>query len=249
MLAQERFAIILNMLEQSGSVTVHSLMKELNTSESTIRRDLNTLDAAGKLSKVFGGAVLRATTYSTREDDVFSRKEMNREEKSKIAKYAASLIAAEDFVYLDAGTTTELMIDFILSKSATFVTNAVSHAKKLAYMGCKVYILGGEFKAATEAIVGDEAMESLTKYHFTKGFWGANGVSVQNGFSTPDVKEAMIKKKSMENCQERYILCDSSKFSKTSCVTFAPFERATVLTSRLKQETYRKYKNIVEVNE
>ena len=232
MLTEERFSRIMSLLKQHGSVTVQQLMKALDASESTIRRDLNALAGAGQLMKVHGGAVLKGTTYSATDDDVLSRKGLNREDKLRIARYAASLIAPEDFVYLDAGTTTELMIDYIQSKTATFVTNAVTHAKKLSEIGCSVYILGGEFKAATEAIVGDEAVSSLEKYNFTKGFWGTNGVSVTKGFSTPDVKEAMIKKKSMENCMDCYVLCDSSKFSKLSCVSFAPFESATVLTGR-----------------
>ena len=202
MLTEERFSRIMSLLKQHGSVTVQQLMKALDASESTIRRDLNALAGAGQLMKVHGGAVLKGTTYSATDDDVLSRKGLNREDKLRIARYAASLIAPEDFVYLDAGTTTELMIDYIQSKTATFVTNAVTHAKKLSEIGCSVYILGGEFKAATEAIVGDEAVSSLEKYNFTKGFWGTNGVSVTKGFSTPDVKEAMIKKKSMENCMD-----------------------------------------------
>lgn len=92
------------------------------------------------------------------------------------------------------------------NRQAVFVTNAIGHAKKLAEHGCKVYILGGEFKAVTEAIVGEEAVFTLDKYNFTKGFWGANGVSLQRGFSTPELKEAMVKRKSMENCRDCYIL-------------------------------------------
>ena len=45
MLTEERFAKILSILESMGSVTVQQLMTELNASESTIRRDLNALDA------------------------------------------------------------------------------------------------------------------------------------------------------------------------------------------------------------
>lgn len=247
MLTEERFVRIMSLLRQHGSVTVQELMKALDASESTIRRDLNALAGAGQLMKVHGGAVLQGTAYSAKDDDVLSRKAMHREDKLKIARYAASLITPEDFVYLDAGTTTELMIDYIQSKTATFVTNAVTHAKKLSEFGCTVYILGGEFKAATEAIVGDEAIDSLEKYNFTKGFWGTNGVSVAKGFSTPDIKEAMIKKKSMENCMNCYVLCDSSKISKLSCVSFAAFDSATVLTTGLEEDIYRNYKNVVEV--
>ena len=202
MLTEERFAKILSILEHMGSVTVQQLMTELDASESTVRRDLNTLDANGQLVKVHGGAILKNTVYSTIDDEVVHRKEQNREAKDKIARYAAGLITAEDFVYIDAGTTTERMIDYIANRQAVFVTNAIGHAKKLAEHGCKVYILGGEFKAVTEAIVGEEAVFTLDKYNFTKGFWGANGVSRQRGFSTPELKEAMVKRKSMENCRD-----------------------------------------------
>lgn len=193
MLTEERFSKILTILEEMGSVTVQQLMTELDASESTIRRDLNTLDANGQLTKVHGGAILKSTVYSTRDDEVVHRKEQNKEAKAAIAKYAASLIGPGDFVYIDAGTTTESMIDYITERQAIFVTNAITHAKKLADRGCSVYILGGEFKAVTEAIVGEEAVVTLDKYNFTKGFWGANGVSLQRGYSTPELKRGAGK--------------------------------------------------------
>lgn len=247
MLTEERFAKILSILESMGSVTVQQLMTELNTSESTIRRDLNALDAKGKLTKVHGGAVLKTVAYSTKDDNVISRKEKNRDDKIIIAKHAAKLITNSDFVYLDAGTTTELMIEYITSRQAMFVTNAISHAKRLAERGFTVYLLGGEFKAITEAIVGEEAVETLRKYNFTKGFWGTNGVSMQKGYSTPELKEAAVKKRSMENCEECYILADESKFNQISSVTFAPFENATVITTGLNQPAFEKCKNVINI--
>ena len=240
MLTEERFAKILSILESMGSVTVQQLMTELDASESTIRRDLNALDANGQLTKV---------AYSTKDDNVISRKEKNRDAKNKIAKYAAEQIASGDFVYLDAGTTTELMIEYITSRQAVFVTNAISHAKRLAERGFTVYLLGGEFKAVTEAIVGEEAVTTLEKYNFTKGFWGANGVSLQKGYSTPELKEAMVKKKSMENCKECFVLADESKFNQISSVTFAPFEGATVITTGLSLPAYKKCNNVIDVKQ
>lgn len=245
MLTEERFTKILSILESMGSVTVQQLMTELDASESTIRRDLTALDANGQLIKVHGGAILKSTVYSTRDDEVIQRKERNKEAKEIIAKYAAGLIAPGDFVYVDAGTTTERMIDYLTEKQAVFVTNAITHAKKLAGKGFTVYILGGEFKAVTEAIVGEEAVVTLEKYNFTKGFWGANGISLQSGFSTPELKEAMVKRKSMENCKERYVLADESKFNQISSVTFGDFEGSSIITTGLKQTAFLKCKNII----
>ena len=102
---------------------------------------------------------------------------MNKEEKCRIASYAAGLIEPEDFIFLDAGTTTGYMMDYLEEKNATFVTNAVVHAQKLAEMGMKVLLVGGELKSSTEAIVGGQATEMIRRYHFTKGFFGTNGVT------------------------------------------------------------------------
>lgn len=248
MLIETRLGEILSIVEQKKSVSVQELMQLINVSEATVRRDLNTLDANGKLIKIHGGAMAIGSICHTTDDDVLYRKNQNMEAKIRIAKYAAALIKPHDFIYMDAGTTTELMIDFITEKNAVFVTNAVAHAKKLSQLGCRTYILGGELKPQTEAIVGDEAVMSLEKYNFTKGFWGTNGVNLSTGFSTPDVREAMIKKKSMERCRERFVLCDESKFSTISSVTFADFSNAIIITNKLKDESLKKYRNIKEVD-
>ena len=93
---------------------------------------------------------------------------------------------ASDFIYLDAGTTTGFMIDHITEKSATIVTNAVVHARHLAARGFHVFLIGGELKSSTEAVVGIQAINTLRTYHFTKGFFGTNGVSRGEGLATPD---------------------------------------------------------------
>lgn len=248
MLTEERQQRILELVEKYKSVSTQNLMKELHISESTVRRDLNMLDEQGKLNKVRGGAMIKTRLYNTKDDEVSLRKSLYQKEKRAIARYAASLIEAEDFVFLDAGTTTELMIEYLSEQQAVFVTNAVGHAKKLSEAGYTTYLLGGEFKATTEAVVGDEAVESLKKYNFTKGFFGANGVSPEYGFSTPDVKEAMVKKTAMASSDKRFVLCDASKFSSVSCVRFADFTNAVIITTEVAGEEYARFKHIMEVN-
>ena len=122
-----------------------------------------------------------------------TKRELYAEEKTAIARKAASLVKPHDFVYLDAGSTTLRLIDFLNEKAATYVTNGISHAAHLAARGCKVFILGGQLKALTEAITGTEALANLDNYNFTKGFFGTNGISPKSGFSTPDSAEGIIK--------------------------------------------------------
>lgn len=249
MLAEERFSKILSIVDSEGSVTVQHLMEVLEISESTVRRDLNLMDTNGLLTKVHGGAISNKTSITTKDENVLKRKSLNLDEKKIIAKYAASMISGNDFVYIDAGTTTELLIDYINAPGAVFVTNSLTNAKKISANGYQVYILGGEFKSTTEAIVGEEAVVTLDKYNFTKGFWGTNGVSINNGFTTPEIKEAMVKRKSLENCKERFVLADKSKFTQVSSVKFADLSQAKVITTKLEDLEYQKYRNVINVSD
>ena len=245
MLTEKRQEEILRLLESKGSVTVQELKEIFQTSESTIRRDLTMLHEKGALVKVFGGAVQAEPSVTTKEEQVSLREEQNREEKIRIGRYAASLIEPGDFVYLDAGTTTGCMIPFLTEKDSAFVTNAVSHALLLAAKGFRVQLIGGQVKAATEAIVGNEAYVNLQKYNFTKGFFGANGVNRTAGFTTPDVDEALVKECAMRRSRNAYVLCDSRKFHQISPVSFGSFYEARIITDELPGESYKNERNLI----
>lgn len=247
MLTEQRYELILKLLEEKKSVTMAEIKDLLQTSESTVRRDITALNNAGKLVKVFGGAVAVDKAFTSHEPTVAQKVEVNKAEKQLVARYAASLIEPEDFVYLDAGTTTGYMLDYITEQSATFVTNAVVHAQTLAAQGMRVLLVGGELKGSTEAVVGNQAMQTLQSYHFTKGFFGTNGITKSEGFTTPDANEALIKKTAMFQCKKCYILSDYSKFGNVSSVTFASFPASTILTDRL-VEGYGECDNILVVN-
>ena len=175
MLTEQRYEIILKLLEEKRSITVTELKDILDTSESTVRRDITALDKAGRLTKVFGGAVVLERKVTAYEPTVAQKSELNKKEKEKIAEYAASLIKADDFVYLDAGTTTGLILDYLEGTKASFVTNAVSHAQRLAKMGIHVFLIGGELKSSTEAVVGSQAIKMLSMYHLPKDFLERTG--------------------------------------------------------------------------
>ena len=174
MLSEKRRSDILKIVGQKKSVTIQELRVELDASESTIRRDITALSKEGKLIKVFGGAIAVEGAPSSRELTVVQKETINKQEKLRIARYAASLIGPGDYVYIDSGTSTGYMLEFIKEKDATYVTNAVAHAKTLALKGLKVLLIGGELKETTEAIVGADAILHIQKYHFSKGFFGTN---------------------------------------------------------------------------
>ena len=248
MLTEKRHEAILRMVEQNRSVTVQELTEKLGISESTARRDLAALDSMGRLHKVFGGATANAGSFTSRDLSIREKKLLHYDEKQRIARYAASLISRNDFIYLDAGTTTALIAEQLVHTQCTFVTNSLPNASALCSRGCRTIIIGGELKRVTEALIGSEAIESLTRYNFTLGFFGTNGADIKAGFTTPDPEEAMVKKAAIERCRRRIVVCDASKFRQTAAVTFAAFDSAEIITGMCPDKEYKIYGNIKEVD-
>ena len=246
MLTEQRYELILRLLEDKKSITVAEVRDLLRTSESTVRRDITALDKAGKLTKVFGGAV--AKNYQTLLRRAYGSSEAGCESGGEEAgsQIRSILDQAGDFVYLDAGTTTGMMLDYLLDDSVTYVTDGVAHAQRLVKKGMKVILLGGELKASTEAVIGTQAVQMLMNYHFTKGFFGTNGITQKTGFTTPDINEAAVKSVAMEQCKECYIVTDSSKFDLISPVSFSTFYGGTILTDRI-VSGYEACKHIIKV--
>ena len=247
MLTTDRRAQILEILRQNGSVTVSKLAEKFETSESTIRRDLLALSQLGKINKVHGGATVLGQEFLHNEEDFNEKSLMNINEKEGIAKYAASQVNDDDFVFIDAGTTTYLMLDFLKGSKASFVTNGIEHGKRLAQNGCKAFVVGGEIKAKTDAIIGLVAASNLQKYNFSKAFIGANGVTQKQGFTTPDTDEAMLKAVAVERSFVSYVLVDNTKFGKVSAVTFAPLDAACIVCDKCEDDNIKSKSVVKEV--
>ena len=128
MLAEERFGQILDLLNKQRTATVQELCEALGTSESTIRRDLTELDRLGKLNKVHGGATLPDSRFQAEEPTMQAKETLAVPQKRAIAAAAAALIHAEDFVFIDAGSTTLELVRALEGEAlqANYVTNGVA---------------------------------------------------------------------------------------------------------------------------
>lgn len=249
MLQEERYERILDELSSKGAVKVVDLAAKLDISQSTVRRDINELAKQGKLKKVFGGAVAQARILKTVDEDISIKAVKQVEEKKTVAKHAVSLIEDYDFIFIDAGTTTENMIDFIDNHTVTYVTNSMTVGYELARNGFKVYVPGGKVKKNNNSIYGAEAVEFLKKLNFSKCFIGVNGVDAERGYTTPDFEEAQIKREAMQHSNQCFVLADSSKFGSVSTVGFADIDDACIITDGLPDKSYLEYTEIKVLEE
>jgi DeoR family fructose operon transcriptional repressor len=170
------------------------------------------------------------------------------EQKRSIAQAAAQLINADDFVFIDAGSTTLELVRALAGDAlkASYVTNGVAHARALARKGCRVYLPGGLLRPETEAIVGAPTVTSLQRYNFTKAFMGANGVALDAGFTTPDPEEAAVKAAAVHRAREAWFLVDDAKFSRIYPAVIADLQGGAILTNRCPNPKYKQFTLVKE---
>ncbi len=223
MFVEERKAKILQILNTTQRIQVNDLTESLQVSESTIRRDLQDLELAGLLKRTHGGAVkLEPTSFEPTMDE----KELtNIEEKIDIGKRAASLITDNDTIILDAGTTTLQIAKFIKAKKVTVLTNSILIALELSQnKDVSVVVTGGHVRKETVSIVGPLTDKIIQSFRVDKVFVGANGITPQDGCTTPNMDEAHTKRIMIKSAKEIYIVADHSKFGNVSFARFAKLE-------------------------
>lgn len=158
-MAQQRFDRILAYVNRRRAASVAELCAATGASEATIRRDLTELAHLGHVRKVHGGAVALRPAFEAQEADVRTKAQLQVPQKDAIARRAAAQVTDGDLVFLDAGTTTLHMVEYLGASRATFVTNGVACARRLVEKGLRAYVLGGLLKPRTEAVVGGVALE------------------------------------------------------------------------------------------
>jgi len=229
MLTKQRHQLILQRLSEQKVVKLKELVDLTDSSESTIRRDLTDLEAEGYLARVHGGATLIATPD---EEPTFEEKrDRFVDEKVAIARKAATFIEDGMSIYLDAGTTTQAMVPFLQGKKIIVVTNSLPIANELFDLDIKTFVIGGELKRSTQALVGYNARESMMNYRVDLAFLGMNGIDLEAGYTTPDPEEALVKKTAIELAQTSFVLADASKIGKRTFSRVATLDAAQLITS------------------
>lgn len=209
MLSEERQTAILKLLEEKQFLKLADLLSFLGVSEATIRRDLNYLEKKQKLLRVHGGAKLYSPPVL--EEEMERKKEKYFLEKKKVVEKAKDYLSDNQSIFIDAGTTTELLIPYLAEKkNIKVITNGYSHIPLLLEQGIPSYLISGKIKKKTQALVGAQAVLSLENFHFDLAFLGAN-VYDENFCYTPDEEEAIVKQCVGRKAREVYVLADSSK--------------------------------------
>lgn len=215
MIPFERRNIIIDALTNKDVVTIEELCKCLGgISESTVRRDLNSLEKEGLVENLRGGATRLCT--GSFDTSVSTRKTLNAKEKEKIAKKAAELVNDGDCIYIDVGSTTVRMIKYLTNKRITIVTTDARVVQEISDTKLECMLVGGDVIKNTCSLVGPMTDNILKGLFFDKSFIGTFGFDINAGFSCPDYRESNKKKIVKENSKVCYMLADHTKEGKRS---------------------------------
>jgi len=221
-LSEERRRHILEILNRDGRVLVVDLAKQFRTSQVTIRKDLDVLQAHGRIHRSHGGAL--PTRESALEDPTLREKEkLHRKQKLHIAAAAANMVREEQVVILDSGTTTTAIARALREfENLTIITNAVNIAAELSGSSLEVILTGGTLRKNSFSLVGPIAEETLRRLNADILFLGVDGFDVHHGLTTPNLLEAKVNRAMMDVAKIVVAVCDSSKFGRRSLSSIAP---------------------------
>lgn len=223
----------MSIVRRAGGVRVVDLAEELQVSEMTVRRDLDTLHDAGLLTKVHGGATVRHQ-HSADEPGFEAKLERNTSEKQAIAAAAATLVGPGSAIGITAGTTTmQLAGELVSIPGLTVVTNSVRVAGVFhaATRSDRTVVLTGGERTPSDALVGPVATSALQSFHLDLVFMGVHGVDADAGFTTPNLREADTNRVFAGAARELVVVADHTKWGVTGLVTIADLDAASVLVT------------------
>lgn len=225
---QKRRENILSLLK-TGSWTISRLAAELETSESTIRRDLREMSETGEVIRTIGGA----TAAGYVEPPLGQRMETNAEAKDAIAAAALDHLGeGVRTIFLDAGSTTVRLAERIRDREdLTVITRGLEIALALAHpAGPRVIMVGGEVSTMSHGTTGALSDHALGRVNVDVAFLGADAVDLAQGLGEPTLDEARTKELVAERAHNVVVLADSSKAGR-DVAAWAPLPRGWVWIS------------------
>ena len=231
MLAEQRHQYILAQVTKNGALSVAELVRELNVSRETIRRDLNTLAGRGLIVTTHGGAL----SGDRREPDLDVREAANAGAKRAIGERAADLVPDGASLIIDSGSTTQAVARALTGRHRlTVYTNDWRIALLLGRRNeNRVTLLGGELSENEDATFGLDTVYQLTQYHADFAFVGAGGISADAWLTDYTRMAAEVRSRMIAAANLAVVVADNSKFGRVTPVRINGFESTRYLVTEL----------------
>lgn len=226
MIPAQRYGRILQFLQRHGAASIPQIVADVGGSPSTVRRDLEYLDARGFIERSFGGASLRARALSTLEPESAIASHIQREEKVAIGQVAAARLQANQSVIFDSSSTVLEAARAVVQRAIplTGVTNDLAIAQALSSSSqIRVVVIGGVVRPDSGTLTGLPGESFLAGVHADVALIGAHavtdGVLTETSLEIARVKQGMIRA-----ARQVRVLVDHSKFREPSFCTICTLD-------------------------
>jgi DeoR/GlpR family transcriptional regulator of sugar metabolism len=210
-------------------MAVSELANLFGVSQVTMRQDLDALAQQALLVRIHGAALAVARPGGELDYHIRLRKE--RQEKLSIARAAAARVADGDVVALDASTTAYyLALELKARRELVVVTNSLRIGSALLDSPqIRVVLTGGEVRRAANSMVGELGQHVLTQTRIGKGFFGCQGLSLEDGLMDLDPEEVRLKRAMVAACAEPIGILDYTKWRRGGLLSFASARQISAL--------------------
>ncbi|UDL04194.1 DeoR/GlpR family DNA-binding transcription regulator [Marinobacter sp. CA1] len=219
---------IVELVGERGFMTIEALTEHFNVTPQTIRRDLNTLDEAGRLRRYHGGAGLSA---STRNLAYAERRIRNLDEKQRIAATIAERVPDNSSLFINIGTTTETIAKALLEKQGlTVITNNLHVASILCSRDdFTVIIAGGMVRNRDGGVIGEATEEFVRQFKVDIAIIGISGIDGDGDLLDFDYQEVRVAQAIIEHSRQVYLAADHTKFGRNAMIRLGHISQATHL--------------------
>lgn len=218
------------MFETRDFLDLETLCRELDASESTVRRDLDILEEEKVLRRVYGGAISLQPPPS-RAFDYAVETERCSDEKARIARLTAGLIHNNQTVILDGGSTVAAVARELAAKSLHVVTNSLPIAESLeALRNIELTLTGGYLYPRLRVLLGPFSEQMLSAVRADVVVMGIGGIS-ESGFSNNNTLVVGSEQKMIEHAGKVIIVADHTKFGRGGMFPVAPLSAAHVVVT------------------
>ena len=234
-----RWNALLELLTESGRVSVEDAAGRLAVSQATIRRDFDQLAQQQMITRTRGGAVANGVSYDL---PLRYKSAKHSAEKQRIGAAAAALVVPGTVVGLNGGTTmTEvaraLAVRPDLNASGdgaqlTVVTNALNIANALLVRSrMKVVVAGGVVRPQSFELVGPLGGALLREVTLDVVLLGVDALDVELGAAAHHEGEAAMNSLMVARAKRVVIIADSTKLGGHAFARICPINRVETLVT------------------
>jgi len=212
----EREDEIMALLTETEYATVDYLVKKINISASSIRRDLKNLEERGLVVRSYGGVKLAEPTgkhipFSLRSHE-------NSVQKKQITKATLRLLQPGETVFIDGSSSAFFVAEMLPTLGGvTVFTNSVDVMSTLSGYDIKAYCTGGAISGDNRAVlVGGYTEDFVRRIHADTVLFSVQAINADGELFDCYAEEVAVRNLMMKNARRRILLCDSSKWGKSS---------------------------------